>query len=619
MVTLRKFRNFIVSALALTVLTMPLYAQSPESDQLLKSIPGDALFCVRINNFNNSLGQMDQFLTGISPVGVSMLIKAQLTNLLGSPQLAGLNMDGSFAAFGTILSSRDPMPAGMPNVFIGVLAPVSNYKQFIDGISSKTPADANGIVKVLSLGNPVILVTQYGNYALCAWANEYDNLMRYKSLMNVGTGAAPKTQLLRSAMGSPEARQAVTEPFWMYANIQQVSKAFGPLISSGIAGIKATLQNIPATNTGMSPEGLQNIMNMYVNIIETILKEVKSVSLSMNPTPTVLNLTKMTTAVPGTEIAKMLATNPVSEQNNLLPYLEDDAMMNVAFMLNSPFLKQAIDLEVNLISVMSGKSADSEELQKMKSIADNMTETVKGPAVYTISVDPNMTPPFKGNYIIAVKDTEKFQKLMNESIQMMTTMGFLDIYKSMGLEANFNISKNVETYKGVTIDSAKLSMKFTEANTPQAQMLDKMYGGGFEYRWGMVKDLFAITIGTDAEASMHKLIDKIQAGGATQQLAPEIKNALSLVPGAEKADFFATFNLLRVFRMISGIMTTALPAPFPSINVQSSSNFVVDGKASDGILTVHVALPKEHLQEIMRAIITIQQEAMKNQPRPAGT
>ena len=614
MVTSRKFRNLIVSALALTILTMPLHAQSPESDQLLKSIPGDALFCVRINNFNASLGQMDQYLTGISPLSLSMFLKAQLTNLLGSPELGGLNMDGSFAAFGAVLNSQDPAPAGMPNILVGVLAPVTDYKQFISGISGRTPPDANGIVRV----NPGILITQYGNYALCAWANEYDNLIRYKSMMSVGTGAAPKTPLLRSALGSEQARLAVSEPFWVYANIQQVSKAFGPLISSGLAGIKATLQNMPAANSGMSQEGMQNIMNMYVNIIETILKETKSVSLSMKPTPTVLNLTKMVTAVPGTEMAKIFATNPVSGQNNLLPYLEDGAMMNVAFMLNAPLLKEGMDLQVDLISVMSGKSAESQELQKLKSISESMIETVKGPAAYTISVDPNLTPPFKGNYVIAVKDPEKFQKLMNESMQMMTSIGFLDIYKSMGVEANFNISKNVETYKGVTIDSAKLTMKFTQANAPQAQMLDKMYGGGFDYRWGMVNDLFAVTIGTDAETSMHKLIDKIQAGRATQ-IAPEIKSALSLVPGAEQADFFATVNMLRLFRMMSGIMASAAPVPFPSINIESKSNFVVDGKASNGTLTIHAALPKEHLQEIMRAVMTIQQEMMKSQARPAGT
>ena len=58
-------------------------------------------------------------------------------------------------------------------VFVGILVSVSDYQQFINGISSKTPADDNGVVKVLSLGNPSILVTQCNNYALLSWAKEF--------------------------------------------------------------------------------------------------------------------------------------------------------------------------------------------------------------------------------------------------------------------------------------------------------------------------------------------------------------------------------------------------------------------------------------------------------------
>ena len=614
MSTSGKLRNLLIQATIVSILTVPILAQSPETDQLLKSIPAETLFCVRINNFNTSLNQIDQFLTGVSPVGVSMLVKTYLTNLLGSPQLAGLNIDGSFAAFGSVLNDPAPQPGAMPNIFIGVFAPVADYQQFLDGISSKTPADANGIVKVLSLGKPVILVTKDGNYALATWANQYDNLVAYKKMMNIGTSAAPKTEMLRTGLGSSESKQAVSEPFWIYANIQQVNKTFAPFIAGGIAGIKAYMQNIPSAQTGLSNEGLQNIMNMYVNIIEAILKEVKSVSFSMNPKPTVLNITKITTAVTGTEIAKMFASNPSAEQNNLFPYLEDGAMMNFAFLLNSPLFKQAIDLQVNLIAAITGKSTDSEDLQKMKTIAENMIDTIKGPAAYTISVDPNMKPPFKGSYVIAVKDEKKFQQLMNDSIEMMTTMGLTDLYKSMGIEMDFKINKNAETYKNISIDSAQLTFKLTEANSPQAELLDKMYGSGFDYRWGMVNGLFAVTIGANADTEIHELIDKIQSGTATQ-VTPEIKTAMSLVPDAQKADFFVTMNFLRIFKLGINMASSVTPLPIPPIDdSQTTSNLVIDGKASDGKMTVHVALPKEHLQEIMRAVMTIEQKMIQTQP-----
>ncbi len=617
MVTSRKYRHIIASSLVLLIFTMQLQAQGPENDQLLKNIPEGALLCVRINNFNNSLTQMDQFLTGVSPVGVSMLVQAQLTNMLGSQQLAGLDMNGSFAAFATVLNSQVAQPDAMPDIFIGVLAPVTDYKQFIDGISSKTPVDSNGIVKVLSLGNPIILLSQCGNYALATWSGGYNNLLKFKKLMNGGAGAYANNATLANVLDASQAKQAASEPFWIYANIQQASKSFEPIISSTMQSIKASLSNIPNTSTGISDSSLQNIMNMYVSIIDTILKEVNSVSLSINPTPVALNMTKMVTTVPGTEMAKMFASNTSAQQNNLLPYLEDGAMMNFAFLMNSPLLKEAVNLQVNLLAIMSGKSANSDDLQKMKSIAESMIDCVKGPAAYTFSADNQIKPPFKGNYIIAVKDENKFRQLINDSTEMMKTMGIMDLYKSMGMDVDFTINQNVETYKGISIDSAKLVMKFTDANTPQAQMLKDMYGSGFDYRWGIVNGLFACTIGSDAGTTMHKLIDKIQAGG-TMQLAPEIKTALTLVPEAEKSDFFITMNLLRLFKLGVSMVPSVATLPITNVDIQTGSNLVIDGKANNGTMTVHIALPKEHLQEIMKTIMAIQQKMTQSQNTPSS-
>ncbi|MHC4482892.1 MAG: hypothetical protein ACYSW4_05030, partial [Planctomycetota bacterium] len=79
----------------------------PAGDQLLQMIPAQSMFCVRVNNFDYTLSQIDQFLAGVSPMpmGISMLVRMQLANILGSPELNGVNMSGSFAIFGPILGT----------------------------------------------------------------------------------------------------------------------------------------------------------------------------------------------------------------------------------------------------------------------------------------------------------------------------------------------------------------------------------------------------------------------------------------------------------------------------------------------------------------------------------
>jgi uncharacterized membrane protein YhaH (DUF805 family) len=62
--------------LLLFIFAVTLYAQSPASNELLKMIPAKSLFCVRVNNFDYTLNQIDQFLAGVSPMpmGVSSQI-----------------------------------------------------------------------------------------------------------------------------------------------------------------------------------------------------------------------------------------------------------------------------------------------------------------------------------------------------------------------------------------------------------------------------------------------------------------------------------------------------------------------------------------------------------------
>ncbi|MHC4240510.1 MAG: hypothetical protein ACYSUC_12310, partial [Planctomycetota bacterium] len=63
-------------------------ATQPPGDQLLQMIPAESMFCVRVNNFDFTLSQIDQFLAGVSPMpmAVSILVRTQLAGMLGSPE-----------------------------------------------------------------------------------------------------------------------------------------------------------------------------------------------------------------------------------------------------------------------------------------------------------------------------------------------------------------------------------------------------------------------------------------------------------------------------------------------------------------------------------------------------
>ena len=207
----KRLRNAIaVRLLVLFVLATGLQAQSsakPTGDQLLKMIPAESLFCIRVNHFEYTLSQIDQFLAGISPMpmGISILARTQLAKVLGSPQINGVNMNGSLVIFGAIPPGEQTQTNPISKVFIGGLVPVTDYRQLISDNPNCGQPDEKGISKITSNGTPILLVTQVGNYALISWANDYAKLVAMAKVMSA-TGTAG----LAGTLDATEAKLAMT-------------------------------------------------------------------------------------------------------------------------------------------------------------------------------------------------------------------------------------------------------------------------------------------------------------------------------------------------------------------------------------------------------------------------
>jgi hypothetical protein len=598
----RRLRDVATAGLlVLFIFAAALSAQSPANNELLKMIPAKTLFCIRINNFDYTLNQIDQFLAGASPMpmGISMLVRMQLANLLGSPQLTGLNTNGSFAVFGVTMPGETTQTDATPDIFVGVLAPVTDYKQFIEGNTNCVQADDKGISKITINGAPVMLTAKAGNYAIMSWANNYDKLVTMAKAISAASSAG-----LSGILNAADTKQAETEPIWAYGNVQQVSETFGTLISAKIEEIKMISKNMQAGQSGASPESIQNIMNMYSGILDVLMKETKSVSIGINPKPDVLNITKTISAIPGTDMAKMLtADSSPQRENTLLTYLEDGAMANFGATVNTSFWKKLNVRSIDLMAMMGGNSMSAEDITQFKTLAANVTDCLDGPLAYSFSNNAKNKPPFVVKYVVAVKDEKKFNQLIDKATDIITTSGLMDFYKSLGIETNFSMKRDVDSYKGISISSAKLSMKSTDTNSPQAQMITSMYGDGFDYRWGMVDGLFACAVSGDVNSTIRELIDQVKTD-SPKQIGTEMKAALSLLPEANRADFVITFNVLRLFNFA----TSMVPMPIPPMDVETKSNIVIAGRVADSRMVVNMAIPKQHLIEIVSAFMMMQQK-----------
>jgi hypothetical protein len=602
---------FVAGLLVMLALATGLQAVSvvkPADDPLLKLLPAKSLFCIRVNHFEHTVNQIDQFLAGVSPMpmGLSMLVRMQLANVLGSPELNGVNMNGSLVVFGAILPGEQTSNNPVSNIFIGGFVPITDYRQFISSNPNCSRPDDRGISKITSNGTPIILTAKIGNYALISWANDYDKLLRMAKVISTA-----RTVKLASSIDAAEAKLAMLEPVWAYGNIQQASGTFGPLVLGKIEEIKTIIKSTGPDRPGAPPKNTQkfaqNIMNMYADILKKLMKEARYFSIAINPKPNVLNITNTISAVPGTDMANMLVSDASADRkNNLLSYLEDGAMMNIGAKINKASWKEFNLKSIDLLTVMAGESMNAEDIEKMKALMAEGLNCLDGPMACSVSIDTKNKPPFIGKYVIAVNDKNKFNQLIEESMQMFNTSGILDFYNDLGIETSFEIQRGVDSYKNVSIDSAKLTMKSTDAASPQGQMINAMYSGGFDYRWGIVDGLCVLTIGGNADSSIRELIDQVKA--RRTQMGSEMKAALALLPEAEKADFVVTYNMLRWLKIVGSMTVMPIPMPMLQMDIPTKSNIVLAGKVGNGKMVVDLALPKEHLKEMMTAFLMMQQQ-----------
>jgi hypothetical protein len=633
------FRHMISITLAAIILTLSIwgFAQAADKgDAVLGTIPANAIFCVRINNLNQTTGNLDQYLMGLGPMPVSSagLIKGQLGMMFGNFELKGFDVNGSFAAFATAESGQTE-----PDIYI--LLPVTDYAQLTDPNFRVSQPDSNGISAVGMGPSGQFFIRKTSSFAMMS--HDYQKLGTMAA-----TIASAKFAGLASSLDAGQVKQSSSEPIWAYANMVKISSVYKTQIADGIEemrkyaadpgmAIQSKIDNLEKTKKRMAaidpnspavagfdtqieslktqkaqmqknPAFMAGLMNAFAGYAKEFTQQAKSVTLSCNPKPAVLNFRVGLDALPGTEMAGMLVAEGTAKNNPFLGYTDDGAAMNFVGRINHSAYKKLNAKAIDLMAIMAGKDANDPNIVKTKKLLDDCADSIGDFIACSFKVDPNAKPFFDAKYVLEVKDVNRFNKVNDEFVKLWTGSAFNDLYKSLGMETSFTVKRGVEKYKGVPIDVAKLSMKFIDTNSPEAKMLEAMYGSGFEYRWAIVNGLWVCRISGDPNA-IYKLIDQVKAGTPAQACS-EMQKAMSIIPDAGSKDAIVTYNYLRLMKA----MQAFAPMPFTMPDVPSKSNLVFAHKIDNGSLAIDFALPKEHLSEMMMAFQMMMQQQMQKQP-----
>jgi hypothetical protein len=573
-------------------------AAQPASSDPMKIVPADALFCVRINKLTTTLGQVDQFLTGISPVGVSMPVGSQLGLLLGKPDPNGINMAGDLVVFGPLPGGEAPNPKR-----VGVLFPLSNFQQFLRNPNVTKP-DAQGILKIGPEGKQNVAGVQMGSYLLLTDPANQQALTEAKNWTS-GAGAASLAQRL----GPEELKRAAGSPVWAYGNVQIANKLFGPMIQEKIKEAQKSMEQAQTKGAAM-PFQMGPIMDMYTSMINSFLQETQSVSLTLDPSATAIRLALGVAAMPDSEMGKILSTKGDQQQQpNLLAYTENGAISTGITAFSPAFAKAVTLKRIDLATMMMGQFMSKEDLANLKKFAIDATDAFGGSAAWAFSANLQSKPPFSLKYVRSLKDKQKFNDLLDQALKIMNETAMASFSKTFGLKIQCNLKRNAETYKEVPIDAISVTFQAVDANSPMAQMIKAMYGEGLNLRLAVANNLLLYTLSADPEKSIHALIDQAKAGGPGQ-VPSEVQTALQLIPEAKTANYFGTYNIARLMQMTMAFMPMA-GAPPADVSTQSAVAFA--GNVGNGRVLTNIAIPKQQVLDLMGIFMKMQQQKMQQQ------
>jgi hypothetical protein len=608
----KSLRNAVVVAIVVMLAVGNAWAAESAgpraADGMLGAIPAKSLFCIRINNFDGTLDAANEFLKDLAPPSfdAKKAVFSKLGSVLGDNDLKGINKKGNIAIFGVEVPTEPAAARKMGNMFIGALLPVTNYEDFISANPNCSKPDEQGISTITVNGQPRGLATNFRRFALLCPPNARDNLIKVKEMLG------QRRESLRRSLSTYERRQAANLPVWIYLNVKQGATLINPIVAGKLEQMKAELQKLKESGGNPAMVEPSGIVDFYSGIIKVFTEGTDYFTVGLTPSSEACHVSYTLKPVADTKMAEIVGRQMGGNLNHMLGYLQDGAMMNLACKVDRTSLKAGYMTLFDLMGKMFPGSMSEADIEQMKEVTAKAIDALGDSLAISAQVGGEGPVPFRGKYILEVRDRQALEQVIAQELQMMQKGAFADMYKGFGVQMEVNVEQDAGTYEGIAIHAAGVKFKAGENESLQGNAMVKMFGGGLEYRWAFVDGCCVYTVGGEPDKMIRELIDQVRAGGP-KTIAPEVKAGLDAIEGSRQADVFGTFNYVRMLNMASGFMFPAASDEAVKIEVPTKSDITFAGRTVDGEGRLRVVLPKTHLLEIKSAFEKLAPQIKKQQ------
>jgi hypothetical protein len=600
------FSILVVLSAVSSFMAAPAAAASKDAMDLL---PSDCTVCVRVNNLQVALGQMDQYLVGATPMpmNLSMMATMQLTGIFGDPLLTGINMQGNFVMAAIDMETQQTdikTQQKEKDLFLFFLIPSSGMSNFLKGNKNLSPAGANGVYTLKapnsSVGGLAIIPLSEPNYLLISREQNKTELLAVQKAIK------EKKASLRNKL-SPDAGKAAAEnPAWAYVNVDKLYQLYGSKLTDGFNEMQKTITAQTAQKNGPVPT---EMMSKSFDIFKYFIEQADWMTLSLNPAPQQLQIETAFSAKTGSELAGMLKPSPTLGKDwQYAGLLNDASSFKAVCRLNKPLIEQLYTRMIDIFG-KNAAEADKPQFEKMKALVVKSVLAMGDEVAMSFSYRAGM-PPFEMKEVVQVKDPKTMLDIQKEITGLVTTM-----YAAMGMPMTFTYAPSVEKYNGTDIGLYQFKFTGKDPNDETMKAIEMMYGKqGLQYPMAVTADKFLIAMGPDATTQIKAMIDAKQPGPA----AGDIKTAFTLIPDNTKAEIVASINLLRLIKGASemGQQMVAqqgmnMPNFWKGIDIGTTTSCMATAVfIENGRVRCRTILPKEHLAQTAKVLMQVQQQQM---------
>ena len=415
-----------------------------------------------------------------------------------------------------------------------------------------------------------------------------------------------------------QSKAAVSAPAWAYVNLAGLYEKYNQdalgMLEMAQAGV---------SQTGGPAEMMAFQFKMMAEMFKEFADEADSATIALTPQPSILTLDIALQAKDGSELAKMMVSDTKTTGYKLTNYLDNNNAVNGLMKMNASFMQKFYDKVFDIMEATTDNPTSKEQTAKMKVLTQKMFTAMGDEVSFSYSYAGGM-PPFKLQEVVEIKDSSAMKAMVTEGIDYANAM-----YKNMKIPAELKYEQGVSTYKNATIDRVSISIVASDdPSDPMQKEIEKMYGDGFKYYLAQSPDKFYITMGQGGEETLKKLIDQPAKSAAP---SGDIKIAMDALQNSPYNNLVCSVNVIKLMKGMGEMMQTMgaqtnmgpAAAMFTGLkDVQTQSCLVMGGKLAEGQAAMRLAIPKQHLAEIVAIAMQLQMQAaaaqqqMQNAPMP---